>query len=241
LQTPGPQDAAATATAVPENDEPPARLPVVGISEQIVTPEIVAVEPTAPDARPAAPSPRDTPERAPRVEPSPPATASRAAADPGPTGPAAPPPIRTTDVATLASSAPAPIDPVTLGTARVTPPPAAAEPAIDPAVESTSRIRSVLSQYEAAYSGLDAAAARAVWPAVDEQALARAFNNLASQRISLEQCDVSINGPAARAECRGQASWVPKVGGGGRTEARRWTFDLRQAGANWQIVRADAR
>jgi hypothetical protein len=35
--------------------------------------------------------------------------------------------------------------------------------------------------------------------------------------------------------------WRPKVGGGARTEPRRWTFDLEVAGDRWQIVRATAR
>ncbi|MBA3887587.1 MAG: hypothetical protein H0X67_17925 [Acidobacteria bacterium] len=104
-----------------------------------------------------------------------------------------------------------------------------------------ARVRAVLSRYEAAYTGLDAAAARAVWPAVNERALARAFDGLQSQRVSLEQCDVSVSGGSAKAVCAGNATWVPKVGGGGRTEARRWSFDLRNSSGDWQIVRAEAR
>jgi hypothetical protein len=79
-----------------------------------------------------------------------------------------------------------------------------------------------------------------VWPAVDERALARAFDGLQSQRLSLGQCDVAVNGDTARAVCAGSASWRPKVGSG-RTEARRWRFDLQSAGDGWKIVKAEAR
>jgi hypothetical protein len=102
-------------------------------------------------------------------------------------------------------------------------------------------VRAVLARYEAAYSGLDAAAARAVWPGVDERALARAFDGLQSQRLSLGRCDVLVTGLTARADCAGSASWTPKVGGGGRTQARRWRFELQNAGTGWLITRAEAR
>lgn len=136
----------------------------------------------------------------------------------------APPPA----VPALRNAAPAPV----VTTASAPPPP--------PAVDERARIRSVLSRYEAAYSGLDASAAHEVWPAVDQRALARAFNGLQSQQLSLGDCDVTVDGTIARAECAGSASWTPKVGSG-RTEPRRWAFDLRNKSGLWQIVRADVR
>ena len=118
--------------------------------------------------------------------------------------------------------------------------PAARETAApaEPAVRDETVVLSVLQRYEAAYSNLDAAAASAVWPAVDRGALARAFNGLASQRVSLGDCDISVNGPSARATCSGSATWRPKVGGGSHTENRRWNFELRKAGENWKIEKA---
>ena len=110
-----------------------------------------------------------------------------------------------------------------------------------PAVDQRTAVRVALQRYEAAYSALDAPAARAVWPAVDERALARAFDGLASQSVSLGQCDVVVNGATARATCSGRAAWTPKVGGGERTASRRWAFELRNGDSGWQIVRADAR
>ena len=64
------------------------------------------------------------------------------------------------------------------------------------------------------YSGLSVPAARAVWPSVDQRALARAFDGLASQRVALGKCDVVVTGASARATCSGSAEWTPKVGGG---------------------------
>jgi hypothetical protein len=80
-----------------------------------------------------------------------------------------------------------------------------------------------------------------VWPALDERALARAFGSLASQRVSLENCKVDVDGGSARANCSGTAAWTPKVGGGLRTAARTWVFDLSQSDGGWHIVRVQAR
>jgi hypothetical protein len=75
---------------------------------------------------------------------------------------------------------------------------------------------------------------------VNERALAQAFDALRSQSLSLGRCDVEVTGSIARAECAGSASFTPKIGSG-RTEPRRWAFDLRNASGAWQIVRADVR
>jgi hypothetical protein len=105
----------------------------------------------------------------------------------------------------------------------------------------SAAIRRALARYEAAYSDLDVSAARAVWPTLDQRALARAFDGLAMQRISLNDCDVVVTGATARATCAGTAAWTAKVGGGRRTQARRWAFQLKNADGTWQIVRADTR
>jgi len=132
-------------------------------------------------------------------------------------------------------------DPVPLSRAE-SPPPAAdsgtTREASPPRDESV--VRAVLQRYEVAYSRLDATAASAVWPGVNKGALARAFDGLASQHVTLGSCDVAVNGPAARATCSGSATWEPKVGGGVRTEARQWNFELRKNDGAWQIERAIA-
>jgi hypothetical protein len=102
-------------------------------------------------------------------------------------------------------------------------------------------IRRTLARYEAAYTDLDASAARAVWPSVDQRALARAFEGLAAQRIALNDCDVLVTGLTARATCSGAATWTAKVGGVQRSEARHWAFELKNQAGSWQIVRAETR
>ena len=120
--------------------------------------------------------------------------------------------------------------------------PAPAAPAPAPVeVDEGARVRAVLAQYESAYSALNVSATRAIWPAVNVPALARAFDGLQSQRVSLGRCSVAVDGATARAECNGTASWTPKVGGGSFSEARSWRFELRNEGGSWQIVRAEAR
>jgi len=100
-------------------------------------------------------------------------------------------------------------------------------------------VRSVLNGYAAAYSALDADAAQRVWPGVNRAALSRAFDSLASQRISLNDCRVQVSAASATARCAGTATWSPKIGGGGtHSEARLWTFDLARTGDRWQIVSA---
>ncbi|MDQ3938115.1 MAG: hypothetical protein M3253_05480, partial [Chloroflexota bacterium] len=61
------------------------------------------------------------------------------------------------------------------------------------------------------------------------------------QYVSLGQCDVRISGTAARADCRGEATWTPKVGGGTQTAARQWRFDLAQKEDEWIITQATVR
>jgi hypothetical protein len=89
----------------------------------------------------------------------------------------------------------------------------------------------------AAHNDLDASAAREVWPAVDERALARAFDDLTALHISLGECDVRVSGDSARAACSGSATWSPKIGGGQRTAARRWAFELRDANGAWRMLK----
>jgi hypothetical protein len=170
-----------------------------------------------------------------------------------------PEPARPSDASASPPASPAPDGPVPV------PPPSTALPAATPpsagatsapptpdatarsesAAEATPevRVRAALSRYEAAYSALNAAAARAIWPTVDASALGRAFDSLESQQISLGTCaiELAVNGQSARATCAGSATWTPKVGDGTRTEPRRWTFDLEPNGDRWQIVRATAR
>jgi hypothetical protein len=102
-------------------------------------------------------------------------------------------------------------------------------------------VRETLQRYRAAYETLDVSGAREVWPAVNESALARAFDGLQSQRLTFDDCNVELIGPAARAECHGSARYVPKVGSREpRVESRVWNFTLRKSGEAWHIETARA-
>ena len=110
-----------------------------------------------------------------------------------------------------------------------------------PPIADEREIRKTLQDYEGAYEHLNAKAARAVWPTVNERALTRAFESLESQRLVFDSCAVEIGGAVALARCRGSASYVRKVGSKDpQVEPRRWTFKLRNAGDGWKIESAEA-
>jgi hypothetical protein len=102
-------------------------------------------------------------------------------------------------------------------------------------------VRAVLQQYRLAYERLDARSAAAVWPGVDSAALRRAFEGLASQRLTFNRCDVQIASRIGKAVCRGSTTYVPKIGSRvAREEPRVWTFGLRKVGDDWRIDTARA-
>jgi hypothetical protein len=110
-----------------------------------------------------------------------------------------------------------------------------------PLVDDEQRVKQALQRYRSAYEGLDARQARAVWPAVNEPALQRAFQGLESQNLTFDACDVELRGGAATAVCRGTTRYVPKVGSREpHVEPRVWNFTLRKAGEDWTIENARA-
>jgi len=146
---------------------------------------------------------------------------------------------------TTAAPNPAP-DAVTLPATVVPSPPPAAPASTPPADSSSARderaaIRAALNRYESAYNRLDVDAVRTVWPSLDQRALARAFDSLTAQRVALQSCNVDVSGSTARANCSGNASWIPKIGGGERSAARKWTFDLSESNGAWRITHVQAR
>ena len=102
-------------------------------------------------------------------------------------------------------------------------------------------MKQVLQRYRTAYDGLDARSAQAVFPAVNQAALARAFDGLESQTLTFDACDVQLRGEAAVATCRGSARYVPKIGSREpRVEPRVWNFSLRKKSSDWTIDSARA-
>jgi len=190
-----------------------------------------------------------------------PPRAVKTAAIPEVVAPAEPPAVHTVAAAAIMRpaaepiadlSAPAPAAP------QAAPPPIVAPPRpvqdstvaapvtlpMPPKVESVDQsamVRQTLQRYRSAYDGLDASSAHAVWPAVNQVALARAFEGLESQTLTFNACDVRVRGEAATATCQGSASYVPKIGNRQpRTEARTWNFTLHKAGDDWTIDSARA-
>jgi tetratricopeptide (TPR) repeat protein len=102
-------------------------------------------------------------------------------------------------------------------------------------------IRQTLERYRTAYSGLDARSAQAVYPAVNQAALARAFDNLQSQTLAFDACDMQVGGWSATATCHGSTRYVPKIGDHAlHTEPRVWSFTLSKNGDDWKIENARA-
>jgi hypothetical protein len=142
----------------------------------------------------------------------------------------APPPV----VTPPRPAAVAPEAPVVAPVSAPIPPPAAA-------LDERLLVNQTLQRYRTAYEGLDAQSAHAVWPAVNQAALARAFDGLESQSLTFDACDVRVRGESAIAVCQGSARYVPKVGNRQpRTESRVWNFSLRKAGSDWKIDSARA-
>jgi hypothetical protein len=163
-----------------------------------------------------------TSNRAPEIETPAPVPAEAPIANRTPPRPAIPdPPPPIPDVA--ASTAPSPVVLAASNSATVQPP-------------QEALIRNALGRYAAAYTDLDVDAAGRVWPSVNRTALGRAFASLESQRVSLRECRIEVDGNAAHASCDGSATWTPKIGGGAHTDERSWSFDLEKASAGWQIV-----
>src|SRR5207244_8992981 len=123
--------------------------------------------------------------------------------------------------------------------AEVSRPPTA--PRLSPAVDDEQLVQRALQQYRVAYEGLDARSAHAVWPAVNQAALARAFGDLESQSLVFDACDIKLRGDAATAMCSGRARYVTKIGNREpRVEPRVWNFTLHKLGSDWKIEAARA-
>ena len=125
-----------------------------------------------------------------------------------------------------------------------TPPPTPAAPrAAGPnSAAENSAVRAALDRYRMAFSRLDAGSAKAVWPAVDERALSRAFNQMEEQQFVFDSCNIDVNGSRATASCRGRAQYIPKVGSRSlRIDLRQWAFTLRRTDQDWTIESVDSR
>ena len=115
-------------------------------------------------------------------------------------------------------------------------------PALIPrAVNERALVEETLNKYRWAYNRLDAQSAQAVYPAVNANALARAFDALQSQSLQFDECEIDVRGGVASATCRGSSRYVPKIGNRDpHIEPRVWDFTLKKDGTDWQIESARA-
>lgn len=107
---------------------------------------------------------------------------------------------------------------------------------------SSDGIAEALKHLQVAYERRDATLAKAVWPTVNERALARAFEGLLSQSVVFDRCQMNVSGAAGEVECRGVTTYVPRVGSQyRRTESRQWKFRVQKGDDRWLITSAAAR
>jgi len=158
-----------------------------------------------------------------------------------PVAPVAPPTVPRVIGAVQDSAFTAPVDLVAAVPAPPPMPASMAAPLVELSTDESLLVKQTLQRYRVAYEGLDARSAQAVWPAVNQAALARAFDGLASQSLTFDACDVRVRGELATATCQGSARYVPKIGSREpRTERRVWNFSLHKAGEDWKIESARA-
>ena len=111
--------------------------------------------------------------------------------------------------------------------------------AAPPPADDKASILQVLRRYEQAVAQKDPLGAKAVWPSLDDRALARAFNDLQSHSLALQDCGVTVDRVGARARCQGVATYLPKVGRRKPISAsHEWTFNLAKEGGGWHIESA---
>ena len=94
-------------------------------------------------------------------------------------------------------------------------PPRADSVAVPGDTAASEGITEALRELERAYQRRDVTLAKAVWPTVNERALARAFDGLRSQSVTFDRCTLEVSGAAGYVECRGVTTYVTRVGSPG--------------------------
>ncbi len=109
-------------------------------------------------------------------------------------------------------------------------------------VSEEELVRRLLDEYTGAFERRDVRATKALYPTVDGKALARAYEQITSQRLTLNSCGITISGSTANARCRGSATFQPRIGTRPvQIASREWTFDLSKQDTSWRIVNTDVR
>jgi hypothetical protein len=97
-------------------------------------------------------------------------------------------------------------------------------------------IQRALNTYRDAFSILDPAMAKAVWPSADERALQQTFALLYDQSLEFDACRISVSAATASAICEGSVSYIRNQRPRRRqSEQKQWRFTLDHDGKRWTI------
>ncbi len=112
---------------------------------------------------------------------------------------------------------------------------AGAQAVAPPVSPAEAGIREALRQYSTALENLDADAVKKVQPAIELEALKKAFREMKSLKVAIEDVRVLAAGDdAARVSCRVTQTLTPKAGSKQTTAVTRVLRLRRQVGA-WTI------
>ena len=225
----------ADASTTPQPDRPAAALSANARSIAASTPPIPPAPVTAPDPAPSATN-RETAVNATATGPVDVAVPAAAVRNtPVATTGGDVPAVASAPAATDADLRPAPVDRPVSALSSAAPAPIAA-----PTVTPAAAIQRTLQGYQSAFSRLDVNAVRQVWPSVDQKALAKAFDQLKSEDLTLENCKVTVTGANAVAACGGKTEYVPKIGSkNARVERHQWRISLQQVADRWVVHQVD--
>jgi hypothetical protein len=116
-------------------------------------------------------------------------------------------------------------------------PPPAQKPEPQPAADRTveSAAREALQRYSTALESLDADAVKKIQPSIDVETLKRAFREMRTLEVSIENVRVlSTEGAIVRVSCRVTQTLTPKAGSKQTTAVTR-VMRLRRGEGSWVI------
>ena len=112
---------------------------------------------------------------------------------------------------------------------------AAATVPAQPAEKVEAEARDLLQQYAAALASLDANAVKKLQPAIDVEAMKKAFKEMRALDVSIDNVKVlSVDASLARVSCRVSQTLTPKAGSKQTTAVTR-VLRLRRMPTGWVI------
>lgn len=112
---------------------------------------------------------------------------------------------------------------------------AVATAAAQPADKVEAEARDLLQQYATALASLDANAVKKLQPAIDVDAMKKAFKEMRALEVSIDNVKVlSVDAALARVSCRVSQTLTPKAGSKQTTAVTR-VLRLRRAPTGWVI------